>query len=165
MVELTDDVLVAAPADAVWHDVTDPASIAEWFWPERMDPHAEVEPVPGGVWSVSSDPAGMAVDATIVGLEPPNTLRLQWRWRGEEAVTEVEVSLDPITASGALGRTSIDPDLSKDASGSTRSTRVRVVHSGFTDEVDRDNHVQGWADCLQRLVERHGPPAASGDDS
>ncbi len=163
MFELTDEVLVAAPADVVWNDVTDPVAIAEWFWPERMDPYAEVQPVPGGPWSVSSDPAGIAVDATIVELEPPNTLRLQWRWRGEEeSVTEVELSLHPVTESGDLGRTSTDPDLSKDASGPGAATRVRVVHSGFADEADRDNHVEGWADCLQRLVQRHGTPP---DDS
>ncbi|MET0297882.1 MAG: hypothetical protein ABW024_10800 [Microbacterium sp.] len=30
-----------------------------------------------------------------------------------------------------------------------------VRHSGFVTEDERASHVEGWSNCLQRLVERH----------
>ncbi|GAA1468010.1 SRPBCC family protein [Microbacterium thalassium] len=134
MFELTQEVEVAAPLDAVWHDWTDPASLEEWFWPASLEPAAHVVPEPAGSWLVRSVPASMAVVATVVSLDAPHVMRLQWSWEGEEDhVTEVQVSLDTVDGGG---------------------TRVRVVHSGLLTEDEVASHEQGWADCLDRLVAR-----------
>jgi hypothetical protein len=29
--------------------------------------------------------------------------------------------------------------------------RLTLVHSRFTTDTDRDNHLKGWSDCLDRL--------------
>ena len=60
-----------------------------------------------------------------------------WSWDGEDAETLVTIELAP----GEDG------------------TRLDLVHEGFADDSVRDEHVQGWSDCLDRLP---GWLAASG---
>jgi uncharacterized protein YndB with AHSA1/START domain len=137
MHELTEEALVAASVDEVWNDLTDAASLAEWIWPERFDTKALVEPVAQGRWAVRSAVADIAVDARILTIEPPTALRLQWRWEGEEHTTDAEITLEP---------------------AADDATRVIVRQSGFLSAEERESHVEGWTDCLQRLIQRHGRP-------
>lgn len=132
--ELSDAALVSATADVVWADLTRADDLAEWIWPKRFETTAVVDLVPLGRWEVQSQPAGIAVRATVLAVEPTSSLRLRWRWEGDEHSTDVGIALEP-AADGA--------------------TRVIVRHTGFVDEEERRSHVEGWADCLQRLVERH----------
>ena len=134
MFELTERALVGAPPTTVWHDFTDADSLASWFWPPRLESRVVVEPVELGRWEVSSPVAGIAVEGRIVALDAPRTLRLRWQWEGEDDATDVEIVLEETA----------------DA-----STRVIVHHSGFGTSEERQSHIEGWADCLQRLVERH----------
>lgn len=134
MNEMTVEEQVAASRDVVWDDLTKPESLGAWFWPARFETVAAVDPRPQGVWEVRSPVAGIAVDGRVLSADPPRALRLMWRWQGESATTDVEIVL-----------TAVDDG----------ATRVRVVHSGFASEEERDEHVQGWTDCLQRLVDRH----------
>ncbi|GAA2993417.1 uncharacterized protein YndB with AHSA1/START domain [Microbacterium terrae] len=134
MLELTEGALVAATADDVWADFTDAARLAEWFWPPRLESAVTIEPQELGAWRVRSDVAGIGVNATIVAIEPPRALRLGWRWDGEPGVTDVEITFE-------------------DAADA--STRVIVRQSGFATAGERTSHVEGWVDCLQRLVDRY----------
>jgi uncharacterized protein YndB with AHSA1/START domain len=134
MNELTVEARVAAPPHSVWRDLTDAQALAAWFWPSRFETLAAVDPRPEGPWEVRSLVAGIAVVGRVLSADPPRALQLTWRWEGEPTATEVEVLLADV-ADGA--------------------TRVHVVHSGFATPEERDAHVQGWTDCLQRLVERH----------
>ena len=70
-----------APPDRVWRTLTDPAALAAWFWPPRLDPAAEVDLAPSG----------------------------------------------------------------------EGGTELALRHEGFADDATRDDHVQGWTDCLGRL--------------
>lgn len=135
MHELTEEALVAASVDEVWRDLTRSGALAEWFWPARMQPTALVELRELGRWQVRSEPAGIAVEAVVLAVDAPRSLRLEWRWAGEDAATDVGIALEPAADS---------------------ATRVIVRHSGFATAAERQNHVEGWADCLQRLVDRHG---------
>jgi uncharacterized protein YndB with AHSA1/START domain len=137
MYDLTEAALVAASPETVWHDWTDASALAEWIWPPRFETAVMIDAIPGGVWEVRSVPASMAVLGQVVSLERPVALRLAWRWDGDEHATDVDVSFEP-AADGA--------------------TRVVVVHSGFPTAAERDDHVQGWTDCLDRLVARHAAP-------
>lgn len=134
MDELTEEALVAASVDTVWHDFTDSAALAEWIWPPRFDTTAIVEPVPHGPWELRSEVADLAVLGTVLAVDAPNALRLSWRWDGEAHTTGVEISLQP-AADGA--------------------TRVTVRHTGFESAEERESHVEGWSNCLERLIERH----------
>lgn len=134
MFELTERALVGAPPMTVWNDFTDADSLARWFWPPRVEPRVVVEPVELGRWEVESPVAGIAVQGRIVALEAARSLRLRWQWAGEAAATDVEIKLEATA----------------DA-----STRVIVHQSGFGTAEELQSHIEGWTDCLQRLVERH----------
>jgi uncharacterized protein YndB with AHSA1/START domain len=138
MHELTEVALVSASIDAVFSDFTEAPALAEWFWPERFATVTTVEPVVGGAWRVSSEYAGLTLEAVVVAVEPPHALRLRWRWAGEAHATDAEI------------------DLAEAAGG---STRVTVRHAGFLTDEERESHVEGWSHCLQRLVDRHGGAA------
>lgn len=137
MNELTQKVLVAASVDLVWRDFTDSTALAQWFWPPRLETTAVVKSEPQGAWEVRSEVADLAVIGRVLSLNPPRNIRLSWRWQGEEHTTEVDITLEPL-----------DED----------ATRVSVHHSGFESMEERESHVEGWSNCLQRLVERYATP-------
>lgn len=135
MRELTEEAVVAASVDTVWADLTHARRLAEWIWPPRFETTAVVEPHELGRWEIRSEVAGLAVEARILAIDAPNTLRLEWRWAGEEHATDVEIALER---------------------AADASTRVIVRHSGFVSAEERESHVEGWSNCLQRLVDRYG---------
>lgn len=134
MNELSEEALVAASVDVVWADLTLAPLLAEWLWPPRFGAVAVIDPVVLGAWEVRSESAGMAVLGEIVEISPPDSLRVRWRWEGEEHATDVSISLE---------------------AAADRSTRVIVRQSGFLTDEERASHIEGWSNCLQRLVERH----------
>lgn len=135
MFEMTESALVAASVDDVWNDLTDDARLAEWIWPPRFETTAVVEPTELGRWSVRSTVADLAVDGRILAIEPPASLRLEWRWEGEEHATDAELTLEQ---------------------AADASTRISVRHTGFLSAEERESHIEGWSNCLQRLVDRYG---------
>jgi uncharacterized protein YndB with AHSA1/START domain len=134
MFELTEGALVAASVDVVWADLTDATRLAEWFWPPRLEAETAVEARPLGAWRVHSAIADITVEARILAIDSPHSLRLEWRWAGEDHATDAEITLE---------------------AAADAATRVIVRHSGFVSAADRENHVEGWSDCLQRLVDRY----------
>ena len=134
MHELTEEALIAASIDEVWRDLTDPAVLAEWIWPPRFETSAVIDPTPQGPWEVRSEIAEMAVIGRVLVAEPSRELRLKWRWEGEEHTTDVEITLDPVADD---------------------ATRIIVHHTGFQTDEERESHIEGWSNCLERLVERH----------
>jgi uncharacterized protein YndB with AHSA1/START domain len=119
-------VLPAAP-ERVWHALTDPAELAAWFWPERLSPAVSVTTAG---FRIEAGAAGFAVSGSYVDMDPPHRLVFTWRWDAAPAEeTLVTVRLEP-------------------ADGGTLLT---LVHERFTDTTDRDNHLTGWEDCLDRL--------------
>ena len=135
MFEMTEIAAVAASVDDVWADLTDASRLAVWIWPARFETEAVVEPAQLGRWEARSAAVGLAVLGRVTAIEPPHRLRLEWRWEGEAHATDVELALE-------------------DAADA--STRVTVRHSGFLSADERASHVEGWTNCLQRLVDRYG---------
>lgn len=135
MLELTEEALVAASVDAVWADLTEAERLAGWIWPPRFETTALVELRELGRWHIHSEVAGLAVDATVLTFDRPTSLRLAWKWAGEERSTDVEITLTG-AADGA--------------------TRVIVRHTGFVTADERASHIEGWSNCLQRLIDRYG---------
>lgn len=135
MRELTEEAVVAASVDSVWLDFTRGERLAEWIWPPRFETTAVVELRELGPWEARSEVAGIAVEATVLTFDAPRSLRLAWRWAGEEHSTDVELTLER---------------------AADASTRVIVRHTGFVSAEERENHVEGWSNCLQRLVDRYG---------
>lgn len=141
MFEMTETALVDASVDTVWSDLTDAARLAEWIWPPRFETAAVVEPSELGRWEVRSSVAELAVLGRVLEIDAPNRLRLEWRWEGEEHATDAELTLE---------------------SAADASTRVTVRHTGFTSAEERESHIEGWSNCLQRLVDRYGGVASFG---
>jgi uncharacterized protein YndB with AHSA1/START domain len=134
MQELTQEALVAESIDRVWRDFTDAAAVAEWIWPPRFETTAVIDPAPMGAWEVRSDVADLAILGRVLSVATPRELRLSWRWDGEEHTTDVQITLEP---------------------AADDATRVSVHHSGFETSEERESHVEGWANCLQRLIDRY----------
>lgn len=124
--------LLPAPPEQVWHALTSPDALAAWFWPESFGTQARTDLRVGGEYRIAAAAAGMAVSGSYLEIEPPDRLAFTWRWDGEPGETLVTVRL---TAAG--------PD-----------TELVLTHEGFADDRQRDNHVQGWSDCLARLPGR-----------
>jgi uncharacterized protein YndB with AHSA1/START domain len=131
MTELTVNRTLAAPADRVWRALTDPAALAAWFWPQRFAPTADVDLRVGGRYRIDGPAVGMAVSGEYVTVEPPHKLVFTWIWDGEPGETLVTIELTP----------------------SDTGTELTVRHERFADDANRDNHAQGWLDCLDRLPE------------
>ncbi|WP_109209213.1 MULTISPECIES: SRPBCC domain-containing protein [Microbacterium] len=135
MHELTEEALVAASVDVTWREFTNADLLAQWYWPPRFETTAVVELRELGRWEVRSVPVDMAVEGTVLTFQAPRDLRLAWRWAGEDHSTDVELELQP---------------------AADAATRVIVRHSGFATQEERDQHIEGWSSCLQRLIDRHG---------
>jgi len=136
MPELETSVIVDATVGEVWEAFTDAHVFATWLWPASFGTVAEIQAQPGGSWSARSTSVGIGVSGVYSELEEPRALRSTWVWDGEPEVTDISVRAAP---------------------ESTGATRVTVTHAGFADEDARDDHVQGWTDCLARLVDRFEP--------
>ena len=131
MTELTISRTLAAPLDRVWRAFTDPAALVAWFWPQRFAPTAEVDLRVGGRYRIGGPAVGMAVSGEYVTVEPPHKLVFTWVWDGEPGETLVTIEL----AAAGTG------------------TELALRHERFADDAGRDNHAQGWHDCLDRLPE------------
>jgi uncharacterized protein YndB with AHSA1/START domain len=67
--------------------------------------------------------------ARFLEIDAPHRLAFTWIWDGEFDETRVSVEFRSV------------PD----------GTEIVLMHTGNADETARDNHAQGWRDCLARL--------------
>ncbi len=127
--------IVAAPREAVFRAWTAPEVLARWWWPARFDTAYEVDARPGGRWRFRTidlpDLGVLAVSGAFREASPPARLVYTWRWEEADA-GEMLVTV----AFGERGA----------------QAEVTVRHERFTTERARDEHVQGWSDCLDRLL-------------
>ena len=129
MSSLTVTRTLAAPPERVWAALTSP-QIAHWLWPSAWNTRAEVDLRVGGSYSIGSDVAQLVVSGNYVSVQPFRRVVQTWRWDGEEQETLVTISLAP---------------------NDDGATELTVVHDRFHSPEERENHVQGWIDCLERL--------------
>lgn len=120
--------LPAEPA-AVWRALTDPRELAQWFWPPRLEATIEADVRVGGRYRIASAPAEMAVGGEYHIVQAPTRLAFSWRWDGEEDESDVTIRL----------------------TRTDEGTHLALTHEGFSTTQARDDHVQGWQDCLERL--------------
>lgn len=127
--------LVAAPRLEVFRAWTEPELLARWWWPARFRTTYEVDLHPGGRWRFRTvdlpDLGVLAVGGTFIEVHVPERLLYTWAWEGaagDETLVTVEFH-----DRGA-------------------QTEVLVRHERFVDGNARDEHAQGWADCLDRLA-------------
>jgi uncharacterized protein YndB with AHSA1/START domain len=120
---------LAASPELVWSAFTSAEGLAAWMWPGGWNTTAEVDLRVGGRYRIESGVSGMGVSGEFESIEVPHHLEQTWRWDDDAEQTLVTITLTP-SASG---------------------TALTIVHAGFSTDENRDNHVQGWNDCLDRL--------------
>jgi uncharacterized protein YndB with AHSA1/START domain len=120
---------LAASPERVWAAFTDSKQYAAWIWPADWETPCEIDARPGGTFTVLSEPKGMAVVGTYTDVDPYTRLAMLWQWRGDDGTSLVTMTFEPIET----------------------GTRFTLTHENFPDETSRDNHEQGWNDCLDRL--------------
>ncbi|MDQ2744900.1 MAG: SRPBCC domain-containing protein [Chloroflexota bacterium] len=123
-----------APRERVWRAWTEPAELIHWWWPERFQTVHEVDLREGGRYRFHSadlpDFGVLAFRGRFLEVNPPERLVYTWQWEYDpESETRVSVEF-------------LDRD---------RQTELRVLHAGLASPEERDNHVLGWNDCLDRL--------------
>jgi uncharacterized protein YndB with AHSA1/START domain len=128
MTSLRTSRMLPATVDRVWAALTEPDVLTAWFWPARLNPRVTVDLRAGGAWRIES--TGPAVGGRYAEVSASHRLALTWQWDGEPAVSTVTIGL---VARGD-------------------GTELTVAHDGLDDDEDRDNHVTGWNDCLDRLA-------------
>lgn len=114
---------------AVWRALTEPEELAAWFWPPRLESEVEADARVGGLYRIASAPADMAVGGEYQVVDLAEQLAFTWQWDGEPERTVVVIRL----------------------AASDAGTRLTLMHGGFSTDEARDEHVQGWEDCLERL--------------
>lgn len=123
---LTVSVRIAAPPEAVFPYLVDPALMVEWIgeW-------ADLTPEPGG--SFALDFAKTAVRGTFVEVDPPRRVVFTWGVPGHDSMppgsSTVEISLKP----------------------DGPETVVELVHRDLPAD-EYDNHLDGWTTMLPKLA-------------
>ena len=131
------EVLIEAPAEAVWRTITEPDQISQWF-ASRVE--LVVEPGAHGYMEFG-DQGGPVVVETV---DPPTRFSFRWNHpRGEE----------PVAGNSMLVEFTLTPE-------GDEQTRLRVVESGHElrawpdAEKERyaEEHREGWVEFLDRLA-------------
>ncbi len=127
MTELTVVRQLTSTPERVWRAFTTAEEVAAWFWPEAWDATTEIDLRIGGRFHITS--TRVSLSGEYVAIEPNRRLVTTWRWDGDDDETLVTYTLEP----------------------SDEGTLLTIVHERFLTEEDRDSHLQGWNDCLDRL--------------
>ncbi|WP_298331721.1 SRPBCC domain-containing protein [Haloactinopolyspora sp.] len=129
-------VTVDAEPDDVFAAFTEPGRLATWYWPASFATLYETDPRPGGRFAFRSTglPAGnnVAVRGIYGEIRRPELLTFLWAWDGDMSpFTQVAVQIRPHEG----------------------GSEVVVTHSENATELQRDDHLKGWHDCLARLAD------------
>lgn len=125
MAEFSTSIDIEAPPDAVFTHLCTPAGMVAW-----MGQHAELEPVPGGVFAV--DVNGTLFRGEYLEVDPPHRVVMSWGIAGSQ-------DLPP-------GSSRVEFTLTPNANGTT----LRLRHTGLPD-TRAGTHAAGWTNYLGRL--------------
>jgi uncharacterized protein YndB with AHSA1/START domain len=125
---------IHAPRETVWSAWTSPERLTRWWWPQRFHTEYAVDLRVDGVYRFrTSEVPGIGVlnlTGRFEAVQPPALLTYTWRWESSDE-HESRVAVDFLDR---VGR-----------------TELRVHHEGLSTSEERENHVTGWNDCLDRL--------------
>lgn len=124
----------AAPVERVFDAWTSVAEVTRWFAPRDMRvPEAAIDLRPGGRYRIvmqETDGAQHVVTGEYRDIVPNRRLTFTWQWEGSDAITFVELEFNAVDAG---------------------STELKLVHTRFATEEQRDHHGKGWEGCLVNL--------------
>ena len=129
------DRLIDARPATVFRLLTEPELYARWFGPPGAKVTVEeMELALGGrllVLIELDDGVAVRIEGFYEVIDPPNLIVHTWRGVGEELVTTVRFELEP----------------------QGEQTRLRIVHVGFVDPVELEQHERGWLELLDEIAE------------
>lgn len=117
MPDIEKNVLINAPIDAVWAALTDPGAIGVWM----DDDQVTVDLKAGGRYALF----GGETTGAFTRIEQPDLLEYTWRQAGwQKDWADSLVRWEVRAAQGG--------------------TQVKLVHSRFPNDEERDGHDEGW---------------------
>ncbi|MEJ7650079.1 MAG: SRPBCC domain-containing protein [Nakamurella sp.] len=126
---------VAADLDTAFTAWTDPASLAQWWWPQWPDTSYEIDARVGGSYRIESDRVGVGVRGEFTTVDQPTLLNMTWIWLTEGR--DAELDGVPVIDTVAVSFTPVEG-----------GTEVEVT---YTSVAALDDARQGWNDVLDRL--------------
>jgi uncharacterized protein YndB with AHSA1/START domain len=140
----------AVPPD-VFGFFTDPDRYVQW-----MGSSAELDPVPGGVYSVRMAD-GFAATGQYLAVSYPHLVAFSWGFAGDEAASRTKHAGGEPGGAGAMpaGSTRVTVTLLDEDGG----TRLTLRHENLPSPELREGHDVAWNTYLPRLAVR----AAGGD--
>jgi len=121
---------------------THPAEVGRWWGPKDQAGNpfmAEVEAWPataGEPWAINMtapDGRTFTQNGKLLELDRPRLVRFTFAWVED-------------------GRRGPETEICVTFAADGRGTLMTFEQTGFADEATRDGHVQGWKECLDRLV-------------
>lgn len=141
--DLTIERLISlSPAEcfALW---SDPTSLAKWWGPKDSAGTPFLSEIQawslttGTKWAIkmiAPDGAEFLQGGEMIEVEPPHLLRFSFHWiENDQPGPKTEISVY------------FDSDGDK--------TRMTFVQKGFDDAATRDDHLEGWEECVDRFVD------------
>ncbi len=124
------------PREKIFAAWTQADALKRWWGTEgHTVPRVEMDLKPGGKYRVEMQPAGEGsfyLNGAFVEIRPPERLAFTFRWeRGEWNYPKTLVRAE-FTEIGD-------------------ETEIALTHEGFPDENMRDEHADGWGECLDNL--------------
>jgi len=124
MFQLSHHARLETEASQLWQAFTNPSGLAAWLWPDQ-ETEVVIDLRVGGAWRAASSNLAIGVGGRYTEITVPHQLAFTWSWAGEPEVTQVSVEF---TGVGLV-----------------------LEHHGFGSARSRDEHIEGWRDCLARL--------------
>jgi uncharacterized protein YndB with AHSA1/START domain len=135
-----------ARREKVFRAWTDPHEFLRWFGePGSTMRIVKFDAREGGAYDIEGESGGelWRVSGAWREFRPPERLVFTWNSRLERPVAGRESA----AASGS-GDTLVTVELYERGA----STEIVLVHEGFTSEVSRRSHDEGWIGCLDRMA-------------
>jgi uncharacterized protein YndB with AHSA1/START domain len=136
------EIYIAASPERVFGSLIDPKQVMQWWTSPQVQIEAfALEPRKGGRWTYDTRPTTMNVnnvskfhcEGEVLEFDPPRTLAYTWvaNWHRDTS-----------------RRTVVRWELKADGDG----TRLRVTHSGLTEEADaRRSYSGGWTGVVESI--------------
>jgi uncharacterized protein YndB with AHSA1/START domain len=135
---------VAATQEVVFQYLTDPARHVLW-----MGDEAELDPVPGGTYSLRMKD-GFAAAGAFLRVDEPREVVFTWGFAGEEAASHTKNEHREAATASAMpaGSTLVTVTLAPEEDG----TRLTLRHEDLPSPELTQGHQIAWETYLDRLV-------------
>lgn len=126
---------VSGDPELLWEAWTNADQLRRWWWPQRFQTLYEIDLRQGGryrfVTEEIPDVGRLDLRGRFLEVIPPSRLVYTWKWesKGDHEST--------VTVEFAQTEARVE---------------LHLKHEGLLTAADRDNHVVGWNDCLDRLT-------------